>query len=800
MVELTHVTRFARLMATSVRKSVSRVDFPEREEIAGEAGAAYLPDKAPESLEDFLKSGVDEAENAQDELEGLRSGREGMRGESAYATPSQLRALCFAPSVKALSAPEIPVPMAGLVVAESSWTLAAPILLGGRVEVGATVASIRRSERGTEVTVRGAVFDDGGLVYAEETLYIAKKLTGEPREWGERLPFGGFDLRRRRGVNSMGRLDVGNRPAVAEREFAVADSRLWARYTGDVNPIHMSSAAAKVFGFRRAILHGAAVEAWAMNRLGLDGTARCWGQAKFRAPALLPARLELIDMGRASSDSRTSSDSRDFAVLDGKSGRDLVHLSYGGAGLERYSKGGDRPSGRIVLPRQNGRTSSSVLARGMALAAATADPRLAERVKSAEPWREGYRAAMTDLSRVDAPSRGSEAARAGLAWLTKGLHFADGRRIGEARAVEVRGGSWKVSGSREPRRELSLELDGRDYRGRSLLALLDVWRRRGFIRRGAYDALAEVIDDPGILDLEGWTFACLGASAALSPAPSLLAWGADVAAPVRAGQEKNSALIDAAKAGAGTLILPPVPLDVVRAPEAVAGWIAALDGRIAIVDTLYAPGAKFLLAEAGADLVESLVTRARPDTALAWYGSPTDAYVLSEPPKAHFGRGPAASALAAYAKARGLGPSRVDGVYPGYIAVQGPNYAAAKRIGRWRATVEREAGRTVSYNVGPLSMTRSVLVSRPLRAAYGGLRRLGIEPLPAAASAGLMAALLAWDLKNPRAAAESDTFLTDKAIDCGLFSCPYEPNGLMAFAVALGADKALKRAWVPKRG
>lgn len=794
MVELTHVTRFARLMATSVRKSVSRVDFPEREEIAGEAGAAYLPDKAPESLEDFLKSGVDEAENAQDELEGLRSGREGMRGESAYATPSQLRALCFAPSVKALSAPEIPVPMAGLVVAESSWTLAAPILLGGKVEVGATVASIRRSERGTEVTVRGAVFDDGGLVYAEETLYIAKKLTGEPREWGERLPFGGFDLRRRRGVNSLGRLDVGNRPAVAEREFTVADSRLWARYTGDVNPIHMSSAAAKVFGFRRAILHGAAVEAWAMNRLGLDGTARCWGQAKFRAPALLPARLELIDMGRA------SSDSRDFAVLDGKSGRDLVHLSYGGVGLERYSKGGDRQFGRIVLPRQNGRTSSSVLARGMALAAATADPRLAERVKSAEPWREGYRATMTDLSRVDAPSRGSEAARAGLAWLTKSLHFADGRRIGEARAVEVRGGSWKVSGSREPRRELSLELDGRDYRGQSLLALLDAWRRRGFIRRSAYDALAEVIDDPGILDLEGWTFACLGASAALSPAPSLLAWGADVAAPVRAGQEKNSALIDAAKSGAGTLILPPAPLDVVRAPEAVAGWIAALDGRIAIVDTLYAPGAKFLLAEAGADVVESLVTRARPDTALAWYGSPTDAYVLSEPPKAHFGRGPAASALAAYAKARGLGPSRVDGVYPGYIAVQGPNYAAAKRIARWRATVEREAGRTVSYNVGPLSMTHSVLVSRPLRAAYGGLRRLGIEPLPAAASAELMAALLAWDLKNPRAAAESDTFLTDKAIDCGLFSCPYEPNGLMAFAVALGADKALKRAWVPKRG
>ena len=210
MVELTHVTRFARLMATSVRKSVSRGGFPERGELAGEVRDAHLPDKAPESLEDFLKPGADEAENARDE-------REGLRGDKAYATPSQLRAMCFAPSVEALSAPEIPVPLAGLVVAESSWTLAAPILLGGEAEVGASVSSIRRSERGTEVTVRGLVYADGGLVYAEETLYIAKKLTGEPREWGERLPFGGFDLRRQRGVDSMGRLDVGNRPAVAER-------------------------------------------------------------------------------------------------------------------------------------------------------------------------------------------------------------------------------------------------------------------------------------------------------------------------------------------------------------------------------------------------------------------------------------------------------------------------------------------------------------------------------------------------------------------------------------------------------
>lgn len=65
-------------MAASVRESVGRVGFPKREEIAGEAGAAYLPSKAPGSPGGFLKSDVDEAESAQDKLEKLQSGREGM--------------------------------------------------------------------------------------------------------------------------------------------------------------------------------------------------------------------------------------------------------------------------------------------------------------------------------------------------------------------------------------------------------------------------------------------------------------------------------------------------------------------------------------------------------------------------------------------------------------------------------------------------------------------------------------------------------------------------------------------------
>ncbi|MBE6484191.1 MAG: hypothetical protein E7Z96_05370 [Actinomycetaceae bacterium] len=118
--------------------------------------------------------------------------------------------------------------------------------------------------------------------------------------------------------------------------------------------------------------------------------------------------------------------------------------------------------------------------------------------------------------------------------------------------------------------------------------------------------------------------------------------------------------------------------------------------------------------------------------------------------------------------------------------MQGPNYAAAKRIGRWRATVEQAAGRVISYNVGPLARTESVLSSGPLRAAYAGLERLGMPPLDAETAAELMAGLLVWDLTHP--APTTPDFLTDKAIDCGLFISPYRPNDLMAAAVLLGAD------------
>ncbi|AWE43480.1 hypothetical protein DDD63_08310 [Actinobaculum sp. 313] len=134
----------------------------------------------------------------------------------------------------------------------------------------------------------------------------ADKPTGTAREMQESDEGGSAapvvlpvpDARSRYGVNSAGRLDVGQCPQMARRAFSIADSRQWARLTGDANPIHMSAVSARLFGFRRAILHGAALDAWAATQAGIDGRTPCAGAAYFRAPVMLPATVELVLLGQ----------------------------------------------------------------------------------------------------------------------------------------------------------------------------------------------------------------------------------------------------------------------------------------------------------------------------------------------------------------------------------------------------------------------------------------------------------------------------------------------------------------------
>jgi hypothetical protein len=132
------------------------------------------------------------------------------------------------------------------------------------------------------------------------------------------------------------------------------------------------------------------------------------------------------------------------------------------------------------------------------------------------------------------------------------------------------------------------------------------------------------------------------------------------------------------------------------------------------------------------------------------------------------------------------------GLADSVVPQQGPNYALAKRLQRWRAIVARESVLT-SANVAPATKTKSVTKNRVLAAAYAGAGRYGVEVFAPETSNTLMAALLIHDLRNPAAAAHPHTPLShplglfvDQAAHGGLWRLPWEPRSVLPLAAVEG--------------
>ena len=173
---------------------------------------------------------------------------------------------------------------------------------------------------------------------------------------------------------------------------------------------------------------------------------------------------------------------------------------------------------------------------------------------------------------------------------------------------------------------------------------------------------------------------------------------------------------------------------------------------------VYADGAANVRVSSAVDALTVRLQAARPDVALAFLATPTDvfavpgdavaqsarAYAARSPAK--LGRWPLRALSGGRVLRRAYPPGADPGICDSLIPQQGPNYALAKRMQRWRATVARDAGATVSMNVAPPTRTRSVLKNRALAAAYEGAPRFGVEIFEPATTKTLMAALLVHDL------------------------------------------------------
>ena len=470
-----------------------------------------------------------------------------------------------------------------------------------------------------------------------------------------------------------------------------------------------------------------------------------------------------------------------------------------------------------------GRRSTTALGRAVvADALRPVDPVGARAVEHETAWRSRYLLHFRRLVEAGLPTR-----EAWLAIADSGLQSVHERMVVASedaedlpvdslleaeprRALET----VEVQGDGEPLDELVVPHRGALLRGDGLRTQLDDWTRRGILEPSAAAAVGEVAAHPEWLRLDEHTVVVLGAGAEMGPLEPLLRWGARVAAVDLPAPAVWQRVLATARTGAGRLLVPvagggagsredlggAAGADLLDEVPAVAEWLTGLEGRLVVGSYLYADGGTHVRLSVAADVLAERVHRARPDTGSAFLATPTDVFVVPRDAVEQSSRAYAERSGVAKAVGRPLrwasrgrllhrayAPGADPGIADSLVAVQGPSYALAKRIQRWRAAVARRDGRLVSFHVAPSTRTRSVVKNRALAAAYAGAHRFGIEVFEPATANTLMAALLVHDLAagapdHPHPWQDE----ADAAVHGGLWRAAYEPRSALGLSAVLG--------------
>ena len=454
------------------------------------------------------------------------------------------------------------------------------------------------------------------------------------------------------------------------------------------------------------------------------------------------------------------------------------------------------------------------------------DPIGARAAEGETNWRRGY---VTHFRRLveaglTSPSAGRAIAEDGLAALHARMRFigGDGIETGLDGALETSAGgsaaedaagmrTVTVAGQGEVDRELSIPYHGMRLRGADLERQVDAWTDRGVMEPSAADAVRAVAANPDWLDLADQRIVVLGAGAEMGPVHSLLRWGAGVVAVDLPRPAIWSRLLEINRRYGGSLHLPVrgggddsglaerAGADLLHDVAHVATWLGGIDGRLVLGNYVYADGAVNVRVSTAVDVLTARIVAERPDTALAFLATPTDVFAVpgeavafsveayGRPTSIKRVRQPVRVLSAGRLLKRNYAPGADPGICDSLVAQQGPNYALAKRLQRWRATVARAAGTAVSLKVAPPTRTRSVVKNRALAAAYAGAHLFDVEVFEPATSNTLMAALLVHDLRVPAPAAEY-TWQDEAhgAAHGGLWRGPYAPRSALGLAAMIG--------------
>jgi hypothetical protein len=517
---------------------------------------------------------------------------------------------------------------------------------------------------------------------------------------------------------------------------------------------------------------------------------------------------------------------------------------------------GDELAGVVFPASADGRRSTSAVGRAVvADALRTVDPAGALGAEHETNWRSGYLVHFRRLIEAGLASKQAwlAIARGGLGSLHARMRVAapggEEAALGSLLTAPARHRfvTATVHGTGEAEREFALPYHGERLRGDALARRLDTWVTAGVIEPTCAYAIRAVAAHPEWLCLPGQTVAALGAGAEIGPLPVLLGWGARVAGAdlprpalwdrvLRTAQGSGGTLLvpvaappagrgapgegdaggvggaqdagtagSAQDAGGGETLRERSGLDLAGDVPAAADWLAGLGGPLVLGNYVYADGAANVRVSAAVDALTMRLQAARDDLALAFLATPTDVFAVSGDAVAQSVRAYASRSRGAKLAGRPLRtlsggrllrraylPGADPGINDSLVAQQGPNYALAKRLQRWRASLARDGGATVSLNVAPPTRTRSVVQNRVLAAAYAGAHRFGVEVFEPATTRVLMAALLVHDLHTGGGPAHDHPWQDEAyaAAPGGLWRIAYAPRSALGLAALLGYGAA----------
>jgi acyl dehydratase len=191
--------------------------------------------------------------------------------------PTYPHVLAFALQMQLLTAKAFPFPLLGLIHLSNRIRVLRP--LGGitRAQVSVRVQNLQPHPKGATFDLLTTLDDQLGALWEAESQMLCRgvKLDGEPLEqsWEP--------------SQSLSEVAHWKAPADIGRQYA--------KVAGDYNPIHLSAASAKLFGFPTAIAHGLWNKARTLAALGEHlPKANLEIFVQFRKPVRLPSEVTLL--------------------------------------------------------------------------------------------------------------------------------------------------------------------------------------------------------------------------------------------------------------------------------------------------------------------------------------------------------------------------------------------------------------------------------------------------------------------------------------------------------------------------